>query len=280
MTTNAKTANSTTQQIAALKQAGFTPAETKVRRRLILSIEGDEKTGKNNFAFTAPGPIAVFSFDNGLEGVVEKFVNGTAEVGGIRIPKKVIYVKEMDTPPTATGGSRNTVSIGVPGFDYTAMWEGFVRDYRALLKAGVRTVIWDTATEIYELQRLYRFGKLSEVPSNMWGPLKAEYRELIRNAYDSHTNLILLHKTAPEYVNDKRTGKRLISGLTDIGFVVQVNLKTFRVDNEDGGSDYSVKVLDCRQNGQLNGKVYEGVMTTFPWLAVDVIEDSGLEEWE
>jgi len=267
-------------QLDAMTKAGFTPAQTKVRRRLIVSIEGDEKTGKNNFAFTAPDPIAVFSFDDGLEGVIEKFANGTAVVGGVAIPNKTILVKDVRVAPTLTGGSKSVnVSIADPAFDYKGTWETFVRDYHTLLAAKVRTIIWDTGTEVYELLRLFRFGKLSEVPANMWGPVKAEYRQLIRDAYDSHTNLIILHRMKPVYLNDKRTGAMEISGFSDVGYAVQVNLKTFREDSAEG-SDFSVKVLSCRQNGQLNGVLYEGMMCTFPWLAVDVLEDSDLSEWE
>ncbi len=264
MTTTNKT------QVDALTKAGFAPAQTKVRRRLIVSIEGEEKTGKDHFAFTAPDPIGVQSFDDGLEGVVEKFVNGLATAGGIAIPKKQILVKEYRLPPNLAAE---------PNFDYTSVWAAFVKDYRALLAAGVRTVIWDTATELWELLRMLRFGKLAQVQPHNYGPVNGEYVGLLREAYNAHSNLILLHSTRAEYVNDKATGKKERAGFNATGFKVQVNLKTFRVDSEEG-SEFSIKVLDCRQNGQLNGMLYEGMMATFPFLAVDVIEDSDLSEWE
>jgi len=259
----------TSKQVEAMTKAGFAPAETKVRRRLIISIEGDEKTGKDHFAFTAPDPIGVQSFDDGLEGVVEKFVNGTATVGGVAVPKKTILVKEYRLPKNLAAE---------PDFDYNSAYAAFVSDYRALLAAQVRTIIWDTGTEVWELLRMLRFKKLAQVQPYHYAPVNAEYTGLIREGYDSYSNLILLHKTRAEYVNDKTTGKKERAGFNNTGFLVQVNLKTFRVDDDDGGSEYSVKVLDCRQNGQLNGKVYTGMMPTFPWLAVDVIEDSDLEE--
>lgn len=256
-------------QLAALQKAGFTPAQTQVRRRLIISIEGEEKTGKDHFAFTAPDPIGVQSVDDGLEGVIEKFVKGEATVGGVAIPKKAILVKEYKLPPNLAAE---------PAFDYAGVWAKFVADYRAMLAAGVRTVIWDTATEFWELLRMLRFGKLAQVQPHNYGPVNAEYTGLLREAYDAHSNLILLHKTKAEYVNDKATGKKERAGFNNTGFVVQVNLKTFRVDSDEG-SEFSVKVLDCRQNGQLNGALYEGSMCTFPWLAVDVVEGSDLKEW-
>ena len=272
-------------QLDKMVELGFEPAPTKLKRRLVVSIEGEEKTGKDHFAFTAPGPIGVQSFDHGMEGVVEKFVNGRATVNGAPHPKKTIYKKEYHIAPTRTGGARGNVSIADPDFNYTAVWEKFVGDYHAMLEAGVRSIIWDTGTQIYELQRLHLFGKLSEVPPNMWGPQKAEYRQLVRDAYDSNTNLIMLHSMRPLYVDDKRTNKLEMAGFGDIGYAVQVNLKTFRVDfepNEDGeaGSDFMIKVLDCRQNPTVNNTLYEGPMASFPFLAADVIEDSSLSEWQ
>lgn len=271
MTTDAK------KQVDALTQAGFKPAESEARKRIIVSIEGEEKTGKNNWAFTAPDPIAVFSFDQGIEGVVEKFVNGSAIVGGIPIPRKVIYVKDMKLPVMAAG--KGPVQLANPNFNYEAAWVAFLKAYRAVLAAKVRTVIWDTATEVLELLRLLRFGQLSQV-GHLHGPVNTEYRGLIREAYEGYSNLILLHKMKPLYVDDKRTGRMERAGLTDIGYVIQVNLKTFRADREDGGSDFSVKVLDCRQNAQINGAVYEGMECTFPFLAADVIEGTERDDWE
>jgi len=260
----------TEEQLKALKAVGFEPAATEARKRLIISIEGEEGTGKNNLAFTAPSPIAVLSFDVGLEGVVEKFVTGRGMVADTPVPTKEIMVREYSMPITQTAD---------PDFDYAGTWAEFTKMYRAALAARVRTMIWDTATEVHELLRMLRFKRLTQVMPHNYGPVNAEYRGLLREAYDSHTNLILLHKMRPEYVNDKSTGRKERAGFRDTGHNVQVVLKTFREDTEDG-SLFSVKVLKCRQNAQINGKVYEGGMCSFPWLAVDVLEGSGLEDWE
>jgi hypothetical protein len=52
---------------------GFTRMNSQPKPRLILSIEGLDKSGKSNLAFTAPGPLGYLEFDIGAEGVVEKF---------------------------------------------------------------------------------------------------------------------------------------------------------------------------------------------------------------
>ena len=50
-------------------------ASTSIVKRLIMNVIGKEKSGKTNFALSAPGPTLLFDFDYGLEGVVQKFAS-------------------------------------------------------------------------------------------------------------------------------------------------------------------------------------------------------------
>src|SRR5437773_2599108 len=57
-----------------VKAPAFIRAESAVKPRAIVNIQGAEKTGKNHMAFSySGGPIYVHSFDIGLDGVVQKF---------------------------------------------------------------------------------------------------------------------------------------------------------------------------------------------------------------
>ena len=69
----------------------------------------------------------------------------------------------------------------------------------ALAEPAVRTISVDTATELWELLRMARFGKLTQVMPYQYGPVNAEFRSLIRMAYASDKNLILLHKMRKVY---------------------------------------------------------------------------------
>jgi len=72
-----------------LKGTGFDLADTEVKPRVILSVEGREKEGKSHLAMTAPGPIGIINMDLGLEGVVHKFARD-----------KKIYVSSYQLPST------------------------------------------------------------------------------------------------------------------------------------------------------------------------------------
>lgn len=230
---------------AKMKKAGFTAAKDRHSApRLIMSVAGLEKQGKTHFALTAPGPIAMFSTDIGEEGVVEKFID-----------EKEIYLMSIDRVDEDAAEQAPTE------------FERFRKAYKEMLRGKeVRTIVVDTATEIWELLRMARFGRLTQVMPYQYGPVNAEYRALIRDAYNYDKNLILLHKMKAQYINDKRTGEYERAGFSDTGFLVQINSQIYRYSPDDGG-DFVLWVRDCRQNPDLAGQELEGPMCNFQMLA-------------
>jgi len=222
----------------SLESVGFTTERSTPKRRMLLSICGREKQGKTHFALTAPGPIALIDMDIGTEGVIEKFAD-----------KKIYYLDFKPPEDRALAESD---------------WDRLVEGYSAVLEhPEIRTLIWDTATEGWELLRMARFGKLSQVMPHAYGPVNAEWRRLIRKAYDADVNLILLHKMKRMYVNDKWNGKYERSGFSDIGFLAQCNAEVSR--NAETG-EFRCHVIDSRQNPDLAGMDLEGPMCTFETL--------------
>lgn len=241
-----------------IQKLGFVNAKTLDSfPRIILSISGLEKQGKSHFAFSSPGPIALFNSDTGEEGVIEKFRK-----------KKDIWVM-------------NVARIDEDAAEKAPLeWDKFKKAYNHCLRSKeVRSIVIDTATEIWELLRMARFGRLTQVMPYQYGPVNAEYRTLIRDAYNFDKNLILIHKMKAQYVNDKRTGEWERSGFSDTGFLVQVNTQIYRYAPEDGGA-FCLWVKDCRQNPELAGEVLEGDMCTFPMLAMMVLPDVDSKKWE
>lgn len=245
-------------QAAKLQKLGFTSASTqKNPARIILSISGLEKCGKTHMALTAPGPIALFSTDIGEEGVIGKFIS-----------EKDIMVMSVDRVDA------NAAEQAPKEF------ERFKTAYLALLRGDeVRTIVLDTATEIWEILRMARFGRITQVMPYQYGPVNAEYRALIREAYSHNKNLILLHKMKAVYVNDKRTEEYERSGFSDTGFLVQINAQVYRYSKEDGG-DFALFVKDCRQNPDLNEEELVGPMCSFPILAQMVLPEVDPSNWE
>ena len=237
---------------------GFTKATSVIKQRLIVSTRGLDKHGKSSFALSSPGPIIYFNFDFGLEGVVHKYAKN-----------KSVYIKDYKVK---RGDTSNV---------YFNALEAFKQDYYKALTTNARSVVLDTATELWELIRLARLGGnlgVSKEASYKWGPINAEYIGLIREAYDHDKNLILLHKAKKEYVDDKFTGKYELDGYKYTPGLVQVNTVVYR-EGLDG--DFYLKILNCRQNATIAGMECPLIdeYSAFPMLAQWVFPESKYEDW-
>lgn len=225
--------------------SGFVLATTPALHRLIVSAEGEEKSGKNHFAFTAPGPIYEHSFDIGNESVIQKFQD-----------EKQIYLAEYGLALQPGEGSPQEVADAAD-----KVWSQFMSNYRdGLASCGQGTTMVDTGTEMWELLRLARFGKLTQVMPHHYGPVNKEMQEAVRLAFSHSGNAIFLHKMKDEWENfveggkekGRKTGRKVRVGFNDMPFLVQVNARCERQDVEGGGSEFLINIEDCRQNPELN----------------------------
>ena len=243
---------------AMMQKAGFTDAKKiGVKPRLIVSVSGHEKQGKSHFAMTAPGPIAYFNADIGMEGGVGKFTDD-----------KEIHVLEV-----ARVENEET--------DAEDEWDRFEKAYKAMLRSNyIRTMVMDTATEIWELLRMARFGRLTQVMPYQYGPVNAEYRALIREAFNWDKNLVLLHKMKEVYSGNgpkaAPTGEWTRSGFKDTGYLVQVNATIDHYAVEG----FSLTIEDCRHDPELMGFELEGDMCNFQGLGAVVLPMLSPDTWE
>jgi hypothetical protein len=247
--------------------AGFTKANKKAIRRLIFAIDGPEKSGKTNFVLTMPEPVAVINTDIGLDGVVQRWQDD-----------KDIWVLDVDVSLQ----DLKTLTPRDAAQEADKAWRKILKAYRDVL-GEAKSVVFDNATECWEILRMARFGKLDQVKPHHYGPVNAEYRDLIRSSYDQGvTNLGLIHKIKDEYTDDKRTGRRVRAGFSDTGFLVQANLSCWRETGKDAAAfpdNFHVDVIDCRQNMEIAGMSLTGADAAFPQLAALVFPDSKPEDW-
>jgi len=236
----------------SITSLGLKKVDTKITKRMIVNVVGKEKQGKTNFGLTAPGPIVLFDLDYGLEGVVHKFAG-----------QKAIYHSEYRISEIAAG-------------QFVSQIERFKKEFAATLKEKeVRTVLIDTGTELWELLRMARFGKLTQVMPQHYGPVNAELRGMIRDVYSSDKNLVILHKMTEVYRNNQPTGEYAMAGFKDIPYNVQVNVLCWR----DTEGVFHATINDCRQNSDLAGMDLTGEMVNFPSLATLVFPGTEEEDW-
>lgn len=233
------------QVLAELSSLGFSDNYIETPRRLIVSSEGMEKTGKTSFALSAPDPIIYIDIDIGGEGVIGKF----QETG------KKIYVYSVLVPKQA----KQDV--------YEIMWADLkTRIEKAyLLSSG--TVVWDTATEAFELCRLARFGRLTQVQPHNYTETNNEWREIVRKAFASRMNTVYIHKRKPVWLNTTDSNGKLksiktkdmeLSGFAEMGYLAQVNLIHMREDTDDAVT-FSVYIKECRHRAGVAKQTIRGL---------------------
>jgi len=241
----------------------ITPSSYR-KLRLIMRVGGLEKNGKTHFALTAPAPIGILDIDRGLEGVVTKFA-----------AEKQIYVKCFKEMSAETKQ------------DHELRWETFEKSHRQLLAdPEIRTIIWDTDTEAWEMARLSYFGKLTQVKSHHYADVNNAIRRLIDEVFDSNKNLIAICRYKKQYVKKNKesddgawNGLYEPAGFNEFSYIAQVNVRT-RLTMVDGVLTPSAEIVNCRQNMGLTGEVFEGEMASFPWIAANVVEGTTPEDWE
>jgi hypothetical protein len=223
-------------------------------RKACISVEGVEKRGKTHFSLTAPGPLVYFNFDEGLNRVQPEIKFPDLDLRVVNIPS---FAKDGHPDHVAEGALR--------------VWEWLkVQHINALDSA--RTVVYDSFTEAWELIRLARFGKLTQVQSHHYGPINREFHEFIREFNRYNANLILLHKVMPEYENKAEMERR---GFSHIGFAVD---DFFRVDRDTDNKFY-VEVLESGHNSALKGRIFKDPCNTFTDIACAMFPMSTPLDW-
>lgn len=246
-----------------LEDSGFSDEEPDEPIHIVGSIEGRGGHGKSHFALTAPGPIAFMDFDYNSGPVRKKF----------RANGKEIYYARYNIPIGVKGNVKTYGAAAIKVRDE------FKADYfKALTEA--RTVVIDTATELWEIYRLAEFlpehGRIEKIMPHLYTKVNNVFRDILKAAYDSPANVILVHKVKKEYKGDQWTGNWTRNGFGDIEFVCQVNLITYM----DKYGEFGVEILKCTKNPSLTGEKISKPMNAFPFIASMVFEGTTPKGWE
>lgn len=248
-----------------LKGGKFQRADATITPRLIAAVAAREKQGKTHFTLTAPGPVVTFNADIGLEGVVHKFLGEGKEILVYNVPMPIVEGRNPKRVEEEAG----------------KIWEDLENAFEsALANPAVRTIVLDTATEVWEIVRLAYFGKLTEIKPHHYSGVNGEFRRFLKKVYNTDKNLLLVQKMKAEYVNNNRTGEWEMAGFSDTPFIVQAVIHPFRVDKqmalENGATvekgEFGVRIYESRHNPSVNGEIFTGPMAAFPFVAATIIE--------
>ena len=243
-------------------------ATSTLKHRLIVDIGGEhsgEKQGKTHFALTAPAPIAYFNVDDRSEGVIDKFCD-----------EKKIYRYDYHDMPRENKEH------------YEMRWEKFLKDFdEAVSSDEIRTIVWDTESEIWEMRRLAAFGRAASIPT-AFVPLNKDMRGFFNRVNETDKNFITITRAKKKYVGklvptrdgvkevSTWDGSYELSGWSEVPGKVQVNT---RIHYDMGESEFVLRVLNCGLDMGLSGTELRGDMCCFPYLAYSVFPDTDITDW-
>ena len=228
----------------------------------MVAIRGPEATGKTFLGLSGPKPLAYQGIDLGHEGVIDQWLED--------YPDQIVAAI-YDKPMTAARGGESADKFSTRiQKEFTKLWDEWERDFAKSLGV-VKTVVWDTGTEIHEALRWSLHGKVEKVRARLHGEVSRTYASLVAQAIvQDYTNLVILHKETDVWVNDKATGGTRLKGYKDTGYLCQVILKSSKKMSKRHGSTFFFEVEKCRFNRELEGHVFED--PTFYEIACLVME--------
>lgn len=236
----------------------FSKYQPKLTRKACISVEGREKRGKTHFSLTAPGPIIYFNLDEGLDRVQPE----------VKFPN--LDLRVVNLPNFSRDGHPDRVAE-----EALKVWDQ-IKEMHVNALSSARTVVYDSFTEIWEIARLARFGKLQQVQWFHFGPINREFHDFVREFTKHDANLILLHKSMAEKdVNGNGTGAYERKGFSHIGFDVD---DFFKVDRDETGAFY-VECLESGHNPAIKGKVFKEPGNTFVDVALSLFPASSPVDW-
>jgi hypothetical protein len=254
---------------ASFLKDGFLPPEklNGKRKHLLIGSDGWSNTGKTEFACSAPGPGIVLCLDRGHEAMLDN--PNPPKTRRDDFAFKVINL------PIATQGK--------PDY-FLQYWKEFYDWYKkALDNPDVRTVVLDSDSDSWDLQRLADFGRLTQIPAIMYTQVNANRRAMIARAFDSGKIVIGTNRLKEGYTSklDKdnrevrvKTGSDERQGFADQDYLWQIQIRHLY----DNGR-FGLKIIKCKADTTVQGlELWDGDCC-FQSLVQTVYPNVPLSQW-
>lgn len=246
----------------------YMKAEDVCKPRIVWAGYGASGSGKNHFAFTAPGPIVILSFDNNIKGVVEKFQD-----------TKDIYVKKYKWLTSNKSDQSEAQDIR------DAYEEDFLAAVALVKDKG--TLVVDRESDTWELYRYAEFGAPNAGSINNYPALHAKIRKLLNVVKETDINCGFLQGLQNNWSStgkvNQNTGKKAMerNGMKRWGWEEldsQVHVDMEHTFNEDAQT-WDIYVRKARGIGSefVQGQTFSNM--DFPTMGQLLFPESEDRDW-
>lgn len=264
--------------------------------RGVISACAHPGHGKTTWLLTAPKPIDLIYVDVNTPEIVKKEIDkGTLKKSDIRLHK-------FDYPTALFGDQDKVQDVA------TEIWEDQIRPaFEAIVEdeSIEGTIGVDTATELRETQMLMHFGKLIQIPKQLYTKPNAQFKGILSTLKNTGRNVVLLHRlkdvyatvtkrtrSGPEEVDEKVPGVFQREGFNKTGYLVnaEVFLMFDRERHEKLSRCYGMEVMRSTQRPAMIGETFWGMekqedselvrRASFPYLMTQLYPSTSLSDWE
>lgn len=254
----------------SIKDVSFKRADLgTIRTKIDVIVEGLEGSGKTFFGLTGPGPVAIHDFDDGIHRAIQGL---SAEQRG----KLELYPFEYDFDRILK--LPGTEKVNQPMVERSGpIWEEFVINARASIER-CRTNIIDTGGAVWELLRLARQGKLTQVMPIQYTAVNLEFKELLQALHKSPANNVWIHRLKPAYdaADKKIPNVYERQGFGDMASEVDAVLR-LSYDDFDG---LKLRFGKCANRALTGTYVVGQENISFPKIAAMIYPETDTKYWQ
>lgn len=247
----------------------FKRASEPSKPRIIGLSKGEVATGKTSLWLQGPGPLVVFSLDEGLEYVVERYQD-----------EKEIYVAEYKWHPTKELDQSEAIDLR----------NRFEEEYEYAIQHA-RTVNIDKEGDLWELYRYAEFGAPNTEKLNNYPALNQRYRRIINMPKSFDINFGLVQGMTGKWgsrVNPGtgkkqmfKTEERVPKGFEEVEGLVHMVMSHRREKHPTTGkSVFYTSIEKARGPGSSDVQDQTFTNITFPELATYVFPETTEEDWK
>lgn len=272
---------------------------------VVLSEVAFEGAGKTNFWLSAPKPIAAISTDTNTETTVRAVLKLDDDDD---FDPDILRYKQVSMPAMAFNDRDDNKE------EATEKWEE-IRDFlRPMVEdksERPRTLVFDTAVDVFDLRMLAVLGKLDQIPPevrrNLMGQVNTSYKGIVQAFKDRGVNVILVHRAKEKWIDKEQRTQRGIEevrsrltgpfdmereGFKGTGFITGVEINLAFDPTRDGklSAKYGMQVTRCNQRPGLIGKEFWGRQKledgsrvhacSFPFLMSQVFPRTTIDDWQ
>jgi hypothetical protein len=207
----------------------------------MLGTEGWSESGKTEFAMSAPGPGVMLSLDRGTDWMDNPRPPIT------RNPDFALKLIPRLQPHQAAQP------------DYQKNWTIY---YTELMKAinnpDCRTIIVDTDSDTWELQRLAEYGRVQGVMPLQYQTVNAARKAMWARAWDAGKIIIAINRLKDEYSKGvNKDGKEITvptggeerQGWPDQEYLFGLQIKHYKKPN----GEFAIKIIKCKADSSMDG---------------------------